>query len=72
MSTILAMFNNMLGPAILSLPLIFRDDGLLSGTMVMVVSALISFVTCRIYVLHCTEEEVDIELTIKRILGKKW
>lgn len=66
------MFNNMLGPAILSLPLIFRDSGLGSGTIVLIISAVISFITCRIYVLHSSDQENDIEWTIRRILGKKW
>lgn len=66
------MFNNMLGPAILSLPLIFRDSGVASGTIVLLISAIISFITCRIYVLHSSDEENDIEWTIRRILGKKW
>ena len=71
-STILAMFNNMLGTALLSLPIVFRDTGLISSTIVLAFSAIISYVTCRIYVLHANKEDKDVEWTIRRILGKKW
>jgi amino acid permease len=69
---VLALFSNMLGAALLSIPLMFRDAGLLSSTVVLALAALVSFITCRIYALHSTEEDEDVEATIRRILGPKW
>ena len=51
-STILALYNNMLGGGLLTLPILFRDSGLISSIIVLAVSAVISFATCRIYVMH--------------------
>ena len=51
-STILALYNNMLGGGLLTLPILFRDSGLISSIIVLAVSAVISFSTCRIYVMH--------------------
>ncbi len=55
MGTILAMFNNMLGGAMLSFPILFKDTGLISSSIVLILSAIISYATCRIYVLHAAE-----------------
>lgn len=52
LSTVLAMYNNMLGGALLSFPILFKTKGIISSVIVMIVSAIISFLTCRIYVLH--------------------
>jgi amino acid permease len=52
LSTVLALYNNMLGGALLSFPILFRDAGLISSTIITVVSCLISYFTCRIYVMH--------------------
>lgn len=59
--TVLAMLSNMLGAAMLSLPIIFRDAGIISCTLVLTFSAIISYVTCRIYVLHTNEEDKGVE-----------
>lgn len=72
MTTILALLNNMLGGALLSFPVLFKQKGLISSTIVLAVSAVISFSTCRIYELHSKESEKDVEESIKRITGKKW
>lgn len=72
MATVLAMLNNMLGGAMLSFPILFKKTGLISSTLVLFFSAVISFVTCRVYVLHGGEEDKDVEWSIRRILGAKW
>lgn len=72
LSTILAMYNNMLGGALLSFPVLFKEKGVVSSTIVVFLSSLIAYVTCRIYVLHSKTSEKDIEQSIIRILGKKW
>ena len=69
-TTILALLNNMLGAAMLSLPIMFREAGILSGTIVLAFSALVSYITCRIYVLHNSKDDSTVEETLKRILGK--
>lgn len=71
-TTVLALLNNMLGGALLSFPIFFKTKGVLSGSLVLALSALISFLTCRIYVLHSKQDEKDVETTIRRILGRKW
>lgn len=71
-TTVLAMLNNMLGGAMLSFPILFKKTGLISSTLVLLLSGIISFVTCRVYVLHGGEEDKDVEWTIRRILGAKW
>ena len=35
-------------------------------------SAVISFITCRIYVLHNSKDDAKVEDTLRRILGKEW
>lgn len=54
------MFNNMLGGALLSFPVLFKRKGVISSAIVVVISAIISFLTCRIYVLHSKKKEKDI------------
>jgi sodium-coupled neutral amino acid transporter 9 len=39
---------------------------------VLVLSGLISYITCRIYVIHMSNEDRDVEWTIRRLLGSKW
>ena len=70
--TISAILNSMLGGALLTLPVLFKSAGLLSSSIVLLMSAIISFITCRIYTFHAIDEDKDVEATISRILGKKW
>jgi len=71
LSTVLALYNNMLGGALLSFPILFRDAGLISSTIITVVSCVISYFTCRIYVMHNKKDEKTVEQSIRRILGRK-
>lgn len=52
LTTVLALLNNMLGGALLSFPILFKQKGIISSAIVVGASALIAFVTCRIYVVH--------------------
>jgi len=70
--TISAILNSMLGGALLTLPVLFKSAGLLSSSIILLISAIISFITCRIYTFHAIDEDKDVEATIFRILGKKW
>ena len=56
----------------LSLPIMFREAGILSGTVILAISALISYITCRIYILHNAKDDSTVEETLRRILGKEW
>lgn len=69
--TICAFVNSMIGGTMLTLPILFRDSGLGIGVIVLMVSGWISYKTCALYVIHMSEEEENIEDTIRRLLGKK-
>lgn len=71
-TTVLAMFNSMVGGAMLTMPILFKSTGMVTGTIVLAISGLISFITCRIYVIHMSTEDKDVEWTIRRLLGSKW
>ena len=71
-TTIFTLLNSMIGGAMLTFPVLFRKAGIVTGIMVLVVSATISYKTCRIYVMHLARKDNDVEDTIKRILGLKW
>lgn len=53
--TICAMVNSMIGGTMLTLPILFRDSGLGIGTLILLISGLISYKTCSLYVLHMSE-----------------
>lgn len=71
-TTVLAMFNSMVGGAMLTMPILFRSAGMITGSIILIVSGLISFITCRIYVIHMSNEDKDVEWTIRRLLGSRW
>lgn len=71
-TTVLAMFNSMVGGAMLTMPILFRSTGMVTGSIILIISGLISFITCRIYVIHMSAEDKDVEWTIRRLLGSKW
>jgi amino acid permease len=66
------MFNSMVGGAMLTFPILYRSAGVVTSSIMLLLSGLISFVTCRIYVLHMSDSDRDVEWTIRRILGRKW
>ena len=70
-SAVLALYNNMLGGALLSFPILYRDSGLISSTIVIIVTCIIAYLTCRIYVLHSKPSEPNGEQAIKRLLGSR-
>lgn len=71
-TTVLAMFNSMVGGAMLTMPILFRSAGMVTGSIILIISGIISFITCRIYVIHMSNEDKDVEWTIRRLLGSKW
>lgn len=62
----------MIGGAMLTFPILFREAGILTSVLVLVISSLISYKTCRIYILHLAPSDNDAEDTIRRIMGSKW
>lgn len=62
----------MIGGAMLTFPVLFQKAGIVTGIIVLFVSCLISYTTCRIYVMHLAPKDNDVEDTIKRIMGLKW
>jgi len=62
----------MVGGAMLTFPIQFREAGIITSVMVLVVSAFISYKTCRIYAIHLSDKDTDVDDTIKRIMGHKW
>lgn len=56
----------------LTLPLLFRDSGLITSTIILVVSGLISRKTCELYMQHLAPDEKDIQDSVKRILKGRW
>ena len=71
-ATISAILNSTLGGALLTFPVLFRNAGIITSTIILFVSAIISFITCRIYTFHAIDADKDAEATIRRILGAKW
>lgn len=51
-STIFALVNSMIGGTMLTLPLLFRDAGIVTSAIVLVLSGIISRKTCNIYIQH--------------------
>lgn len=50
--TICALINSMIGGAMLTLPILFREAGLGVGILILLASGWISYKTCSIYVMH--------------------
>lgn len=71
-TTIFTLLNSMIGGAMLTFPVLFQKAGIVTGIVVLAVSCLISYKTCRIYIIHLSPNDKDVEDTIKRILGLKW
>lgn len=58
--TISAMLNSMLGGALLTFPVLYKSAGLITSTIMLFVSAIISFITCRIYTFHAIDADKDV------------
>ncbi len=56
----------------LTFPILFKTAGIVTGIMVLIVSSIISYKTCRVYVMHLAPEDNDVEDAIRRIMGLKW
>jgi len=44
----------------LTMPILFRSTGMVTGSIILVLSGMISFITCRIYVIHMSPEDKDV------------
>lgn len=56
----------------LTFPVLFKKAGIITGIIVLIISSTISYITCRIYIMHLSANDKDVEDTIKRIMGIKW
>ena len=56
----------------LTFPVLFQSAGIVTGIGVLLVSCIVSYKTCRIYVMHLAPEDNDVEDTIRRIMGVRW
>ena len=54
--TICALVTSMIGGTMLTLPILFRDAGILIGVLVLIISGLISYKTCSLYLLHMSNK----------------
>lgn len=72
MTTIFTIINSMVGGAMLTFPIQFRHAGLITSIIVLAISALISYKTCRIYAIHLSKKDTDVDDTIQRLMGYKW
>lgn len=59
----------MMGGALLILPILFNQGGIILSTFVLILLGYICYKTCYLYVTHNREDEKEIEDTILRILG---
>lgn len=71
-ATISALVNTMIGGTMLTIPILFRESGVVTGLLILLVSGVISYLTCELYILHMGEKDASIEDTIRRLLGTKW
>lgn len=56
----------------LTFPIQFKTAGIITSIIVLAVSAFISYKTCRIYAIHLSNKDTDVDDTILRIMGVKW
>ena len=71
-TTILSVFTSMMEGGMLTFPILFRATGIISSTIVLMISGLISYMSCRVYVVNVREEENSIEEMLIRVLGLRW
>jgi sodium-coupled neutral amino acid transporter 9 len=50
--TICALVNTMIGGTMLTLPILFRESGLIISAIILFVSGVISYKTCSLYIIH--------------------
>ena len=55
--------------AILVLPLLYQNYGIISCSLVILVSAYVQYKTCSLVLTHFTGEEDDFSLIVARIMG---
>jgi len=62
----------MMGGVILILPILFNQGGIILSTLILILTGYICYETCYLFIIHHKHDEVEVEDTIKRILGLKW
>lgn len=70
--TIMTCSNSMIGSTCLVFPFIFHQSGILTALLTMAFVGCVSCKTCLLLFKHILSKEVDINESIRRILGKRW
>ena len=70
--TVFGIVNSIVGSAILILPNLAMEAGILNIVVISLVVGLVSYHTCNIFVIHFRKDEHDLPEIILRILGKRW
>ncbi len=60
LATVFSLINSMVGSTMLVLPILFTNAGLVTATMIMIISGVISCKTCCIFIKHLKEKEFDV------------
>ncbi|KAM3140772.1 hypothetical protein pb186bvf_007177 [Paramecium bursaria] len=70
--TMMGITNSMVGSVILVVPVSFKNNGILSCTLVMILLGFIQYKTCSLLLVHQKTNEQSTEKIIKRLLGRRW
>ncbi|KRX11065.1 hypothetical protein PPERSA_05174 [Pseudocohnilembus persalinus] len=70
--TVNGLVNSMVGGTMLLLPTMTLQAGMFTTLIILGISCFVSFTTCSILTIHMKESELDVQWSIKRILGYKW
>jgi amino acid permease len=66
------MLNSMIGGTMLALPLLFRDTGMITSLIILLLSGFISSKTCNIFLIHLAPKDNDVQDSIRRIMKGRW
>ncbi|KRX08777.1 hypothetical protein PPERSA_08088 [Pseudocohnilembus persalinus] len=72
LTTILAICNSMVGTIVLIIPVNFAGSGILLSIILMLIMGLMSMQTCVWILKPQKDDEDEIGLIVKRVLGKSW
>lgn len=56
----------------LLMPILFIRVGIFISIFLLIVSSIINYKTCKLYLYHMRNDETEVPQIILRILGRKW
>lgn len=68
--TALVLFNNIIGITIMIFPMVILKSGIFTSMFVMIIIAIINFISSNLYVIHFKNNENNLSEIIFRILGE--